>query len=82
MRYNTERPRTLRTAISTIANHGFELGFGDCEPVRCQSTWSAGGRWALCSPDVVDRVVANFSLNSSGASEVWKLGECRPMYRN
>jgi hypothetical protein len=26
------------------------------------------------SPDVVDRVVANFSLNSSGASEIWIFG--------
>jgi hypothetical protein len=40
-----------------------------------EATWSADDRWALCSPDVVDRVVANISLNSSEASEVWKLGE-------
>jgi hypothetical protein len=37
--------------------------------------WSAGDRWALCSPDVMHRVVANVSLNSRGANEVWKLGK-------
>jgi hypothetical protein len=32
-------------------------------------------RWALCSPDVMDCVVAKVSLNSSGTNEVWKLGK-------
>jgi hypothetical protein len=35
---------------------------------------SAGEWWKWCSPDVVDGVMAHFSLYSSGASEVQKLG--------
>jgi hypothetical protein len=52
-----------------------ELGFGDFEPVRCQSTWSAGDWCARCSPDVVDCVVAHLSLHACGTNEVRKLGE-------
>jgi hypothetical protein len=40
------RPRTLGTASSAVSHHGFELGLGDCEPVRCQSSWSTGDGWA------------------------------------
>jgi hypothetical protein len=36
---------TLGTARSAIAHHGFEIGLGDCEPVGCQSAWSAGDGW-------------------------------------
>jgi hypothetical protein len=60
---------------AAIPQHGFKLGFGDGEPVRCQSPRSAGDWWARSSPDVVDRVVADFSLYSGGASEVRELGE-------
>jgi hypothetical protein len=31
------RPGTLGTASCAILQHGVELGFGDSEPIRCQS---------------------------------------------
>jgi hypothetical protein len=55
--------------------HGVELGFGDSEPIRCQSPWSAGDRWGSYSPDVVDRIMADFALDSGWAREVRKFGE-------
>jgi hypothetical protein len=69
------RPGTLGTASSAVAHHGFELGFGDCEPVGFQSAWSAGDRLAWCCLYVVDRVVAHLSLHSRGTGEVRELGE-------
>jgi hypothetical protein len=60
---------------STVAYYVVELGFGDFELVRGEATWSTGDRWALCSPNVVDHVVTNFSLTSSGATKVWILGK-------
>jgi hypothetical protein len=33
--------------------HGVELGFGDSDLVRYQSTWSTGDWWASYSPDVM-----------------------------
>jgi hypothetical protein len=58
-----------------IPQHDFELGFGDGEPIRCQSPRSASDRWAQSRPDVVDRVVADFALDSGWMSKVRELGE-------
>jgi hypothetical protein len=54
--------------------HGVELGFGDSEPVRCQSAWSGDEWWVFCSPNVMDGVVTYLALDFGGAREVWKLG--------
>jgi hypothetical protein len=42
------RPGTLRAASCAILQHGVKLGFGDSEPIQCQSPWLAGDRWARC----------------------------------
>jgi hypothetical protein len=75
--YDVERrrPGTLGAASCAILQHGVELGFGDSEPIRCQSPWLAGDRWAGCSPDVVDSIMADFALDSGWASEVREFGE-------
>jgi hypothetical protein len=39
-------PGTLGAASCAVQQHCVELGFGNSEPVRCQSTWSAGDWWA------------------------------------
>jgi hypothetical protein len=62
-------------ASCAILQHGVELGFGDSEPIRCQSPWSAGDRWARYSPDVVDSIMAVFALDSGWAGEVRESGE-------
>jgi hypothetical protein len=67
------RPGTLGTASSAVANHGFKLGLGDCEPVGCQTTRSAGDGGAWNSPYGVDGVVAHLPLHSGGPSEVREL---------
>jgi hypothetical protein len=64
-----------RWTLLAIAQHGIKFHFGNSEPVLCWSTWVAGDWWTCCSADVVDSVVTHLALNSSGASEVWKLGE-------
>jgi hypothetical protein len=69
------RPGTLGAARCVVLQHALELGFGDSKPVRWQSPWSAGDRWARYSPDVMDSVVAHFTLDSGWASEVWEFGE-------
>jgi hypothetical protein len=51
------------------------LGFGNGEPVWCQSPLSAGDRWAWSSPDVVESGVVDFALDSGWASEVQELCE-------
>jgi hypothetical protein len=61
-------------ACCAVPQHGVEFGFGDREPVRCQSPWSAGDRWAHYRPDVMDSAVADFALDSDWASEVRKIG--------
>jgi hypothetical protein len=58
-----------------ILQHGFELGFGDAEPVWCQSPQSAGDQWARSSTDVVDCVMADFALESGWTSEARELGK-------
>jgi hypothetical protein len=68
-------PGTLGAASCCVSQHGVELGFGDGEPVRCQAPWSASDWWTWCSPDVVDGVATRLALDTSGANEVWKLGE-------
>jgi hypothetical protein len=77
LRYDIEcrGPGTLGAASCAIPQHGVELGFGDFEPVKGEATWSAVDRRARCSPNVVDSVVANVSLNPSGTSKVRKLGK-------
>jgi hypothetical protein len=62
-------------SLNMASNSALALGFGDGEPVRCQSPWSTGDWWSWCSPDVVDGVVAHLALDTRGANEVWKLGE-------
>jgi hypothetical protein len=41
------RGGTLGVASCAILQHGVDLGFGDSEPIRCQSSWSAGDRIVL-----------------------------------
>jgi hypothetical protein len=41
-----QRPGTLGAAICAFPQHAVELGFGDSESIRCQSSWSAGDRWS------------------------------------
>jgi hypothetical protein len=43
--------------------------------VRRQSPWSAGDQWAWYILDVVDGVVAHFTLNSGRPGEVREFGE-------
>jgi hypothetical protein len=56
-----QRQETLGVVSSAVLQYGVELGFGNGEPVQCQSPRSAGDRWARSSPDVVGSVVANFA---------------------
>jgi hypothetical protein len=66
--YDVERrrPRTLGAASCAVPQHGVELGFGDSEPIRCQSPWSAGDRWARYSPDVVDSIMRTSRWTAAG----------------
>jgi hypothetical protein len=38
------RPGSLGAASCAILHHGVEFVFGDSEPIRCPSPWSAGDR--------------------------------------
>jgi hypothetical protein len=69
--YDVERLRQeiLGAASCAVPQYGVESGFGDCKSIRCQSPWSAGDRWASYSPDVVDSIMADFSLDSGLASQ-------------
>jgi hypothetical protein len=58
-----------------ILQHGVELGFDDCQPIWCQSLWSAGDWWARYSLDVMDSVMVDFTLDSGWVSEVRKFGK-------
>jgi hypothetical protein len=69
------KPETLEAATCVVPQHGVELGFGDRQPIRCQSPWSAGDQWARYIPDVVDSIIADFALDSGWASEVREFGE-------
>jgi hypothetical protein len=60
---------------SAVRQHVIEFSFVYSEPVRCQSPWSAGDRWAWYGPDVMNSVVAHFALDSDLESEGWEFGE-------
>jgi hypothetical protein len=60
----------LRATSYAVPHHDAELGFGDGERVRCQSSWSAGDWWAWCSLDEVD-----LALETRWANKDWKFGE-------
>jgi hypothetical protein len=69
------RLRTLEAASCAVLQHGVELGYGDSEPIWCQSPWSAGDRWPRCSPDVVDSIMADFAPDSGWPCEVREFDE-------
>jgi hypothetical protein len=64
------RPGTQGAANCAVLQNGVELVFGDSEPIRCQSPWSAGDRWPRRSADVVDSITAEFALDSGWPCEV------------
>jgi hypothetical protein len=69
------RPGALGAASCGVLQHGVELGFGDSEPIRCQSPWPADDRWPRCSPNVVDSIMVDFALDSGRPCEVPVFGE-------
>jgi hypothetical protein len=69
------RPGALVSASGAFSQHGVELGFGDGEPVRCQSPWSACDEWAWYSSDVVNDAVAYFAPDSGRLGQVRELVE-------
>jgi hypothetical protein len=69
------RPGSVGTARCTILQHGVEIGFGESEPIRCQSRWPACEPWPSCSPDVVYSIMADFALDSGWGGEVREFGK-------
>jgi hypothetical protein len=63
MKGNSNRPKGVVMAVFCAVPQYVELGFGDGEPVRCQSSCSAGVWRAWCSPDVVGSVVAHLATD-------------------
>ena len=65
-----EKPGPFGATGGAVPQHGVKFGFGDCEPIRSQATWSKGYWGTWCRPDVVKVVVPYLAMDSSGACEL------------